>query len=41
MQKKYLQQQKELILDFWRMLYNIWEITLEQLQDTYFYQFKI
>jgi hypothetical protein len=40
-EKLYLQQQSEKILDFARQMYNIWEITLEQLQDTYFYQFKI
>lgn len=36
-EKIYLRNQKEKILDFWRELYKTWEINLEQLKETYFY----
>lgn len=38
-EKIYLREQKNKILDLARDLYHDWEITLNQLQDTYFLQF--
>ena len=38
-EERYLQQQKEKILDFARDIYYIWEITREQFENVYFYNF--
>lgn len=38
-EKRYLKQQKEKILDFARDLLNTWEITKQQLEELYFYNF--
>ena len=39
LEKQYLKEQKENILDFWREMFNIWEITKDKLQEVYFYNF--
>ena len=39
LEKQYLKEQKEKILCLARDLYNDWEITYNQLQDSYYYNF--